>query len=178
MAAFRIRPAEPADTGAVFALVRGLAEYERLGHEMVATESDLAGALFGARPAVEALIAEWQGEAVGLALFFTTYSTFRGRPGLYLEDLFVLPKARGNGIGKGLLAALAALALRRGCIRVDWSVLDWNEPALEFYRSLGAAPRGQWTVYSLRDAALSGLAEGATNSRDRESKPKGKQHGL
>jgi GNAT superfamily N-acetyltransferase len=164
MTAFSIRQAEPGDLATVHALIRGLAEYERLAHEMVASEADLAEALFGERPIIEALVAESAGEAVGLALFYKTYSTFQGQAGLYLEDLFVLPKARGQGIGLGLLVELARIALSRGCFKIDWSVLDWNETALDFYRALGATARDQWTAYRLAGDALSRLAQRVTKA--------------
>ena len=155
---FRIRPARPDDCETLATLIRELAVYEKLEGEAKATAADLERNLFGPRPFAEALIAESGGGPVGFALFFPTFSTFRGQPGLYLEDLFVRPDHRGRGIGKGLLARLAALALERGCGRLEWAVLDWNEPSIGFYRSLGALPMDDWTVYRVADAPLEWLA--------------------
>ena len=149
-----IRPAAPADVPAIAALIRALAEYEKLCHAVVFSETDLAAHLFGPRPYAECLIAEHAGAAVGFALFFHTYSTFLGKPGLYLEDLFVLPEHRGLGLGKALLLAVARLANDRGCGRVEWSVLDWNAPAIGFYEKVGAKPVDGWTVYRLTGAEL------------------------
>src|SRR5437764_699532 len=149
-----IRPATPADVPVIAKLIRGLAEYERLSHAVTLTESDLHNHLFGARPYAEVLLAEEGGAVVGFALFFHNYSTFRAKPGIYLEDLFVEPAHRGNGHGKALLAALAKLAVERDCARVEWSVLNWNTPSIEFYKSLGAEPMNEWTVYRLTDEAL------------------------
>jgi GNAT superfamily N-acetyltransferase len=156
-----IRPATPADVPAVVQLIRGLAEYERLSHAVVLEEARLHDHLFGPRPYCEVLIAEDSGEAVGFALFFHNYSTFRGRPGIYLEDLFVKPEHRGKGHGKALLGALARLAVERDCARVEWMVLDWNEPSISFYKSLGAEPLGDWTAYRVTDEALTRLAANA-----------------
>ena len=156
-----IRPAAPADVPAVARLIRALAEYERLAHEVVLDEGRLREHLFGPRPFCEALIAEDGGAAVGFALFFHNYSTFLARPGVYLEDLFVLPEYRGRGHGKALLAALAKLALERGCGRLEWAVLDWNEPAVGFYKSLGAVPMDEWTVYRVTGEALERLGRSA-----------------
>ncbi len=153
-----VRPATPADVPLILALIRELADYERLAHEVVATEDALAEHLFGARPAAEVLIGECDGEAVGFALYFQSFSTFLARPGLYLEDLFVRPAFRGRGLGARLLVELAALAVQRGCGRLEWSVLDWNEPALAFYRRLGAAPMAEWTVQRLAGDALRAVA--------------------
>ena len=153
-----IRAATPDDVPLVLALIRGLAEYERLAHECVATEERLRESLFGARPDAEVVIAEADGEPAGFALFFHNYSTFLARRGLYLEDLFVWPHLRGRGIGRALLVHLARLAVARGCGRFEWSVLDWNEPAIRFYRSLGAAPLDEWTVQRLAGDALARLA--------------------
>src|SRR5207244_1073403 len=130
-------------------LIRGLAEYERLAHVVDFDEDRLREHLFGARPFAEVLLAEDGGMVVGFALFFHNYSTFRGQPGIYLEDLFVRPEHRGKGHGKALLAALARLAVERGCGRLEWAVLNWNEPALRFYRALGAVPMDEWTDYGL-----------------------------
>lgn len=155
-----IRPAVAADVPLILRFIRALADYERLAGEVVATEEGLQATLFGARPVAEVLIAEWRGVPVGFALFFHTYSTFLGRPGLYLEDLFVEPAQRGRGIGRTLLVHLARLALERGCGRFEWSVLDWNEPAIRFYRHLGAQPMNDWTVQRVTGAALARLAAG------------------
>jgi GNAT superfamily N-acetyltransferase len=149
-----IRPATAADVPTIAQLIRDLAEYEKLAGEVVLDEAKLASDLFGPRPFAEVLIAEDSGEAVGFALFFHNYSTFLGRPGLYLEDLFVKPAFRGKGLGKALLVGLAKLAVERGCGRVEWSVLDWNEPSIAFYTSLGAKPMDEWTVYRLTGDAL------------------------
>jgi GNAT superfamily N-acetyltransferase len=149
-----IRPATPTDVPTIARLIRGLADYERLSHAVVLDEARLREHLFDPRPYAEVLLAEDAGRVVGFALFFHNYSTFRGQPGVYLEDLFVEPAARCRGHGKALLLALARLAVERGCGRVEWSVLNWNEPALQFYRKLGAVPMNEWTVYRLTDDAL------------------------
>ena len=153
-----IRAATPADVPTIAKLIRDLAEYERLSHAVVLTETDLHNHLFGSRPYAEVLLAEHGGAVVGFALFFHNYSTFRAKPGIYLEDLFVVPEARGKGFGKALLAALAKLAVERDCCRVEWSVLNWNAPSIAFYQSLGAVPMNEWTVYRLTDEALKKLA--------------------
>jgi GNAT superfamily N-acetyltransferase len=153
-----IRPAVPADAPLIVSLIRGLAEYERLAHECVATEERVRESLFGPRPDAEVVIAEVDGRAAGFALFFHNYSTFLARRGLYLEDLFVVPEFRGQGVGRALLRHLARLAVERGCGRFEWWVLDWNEPAIRFYRSLGAVPMDEWTVYRLTGDALQRLA--------------------
>lgn len=155
-----IRPATPADVPTVVQLILALAEYERLAHEVVLDEAQLREHLFGARPYAECLIAEDNGLAVGFALFFHNYSTFLTRPGVYLEDLFVLPDHRGKGYGKALLIALAKLAVERGCGRLEWAVLDWNEPSIQFYKALGAKPMDEWTVYRVTGDALAKLAAG------------------
>lgn len=139
-------------------LIRGLARFEKLEQEVVMTEDLLANALFGERPYAEVVLAEADGRPVGFALFFHNFSTFLGRPGIYLEDLFVLPEQRGQGIGRMLLAHLARLAVERGCGRLEWAVLDWNRDAIKFYERLGARPNSDWTVYRLAGEALSGLA--------------------
>ena len=164
-----IRPATRADVPVILAFIRDLAEYERLPHEVVATEAALDETLFGDRPAAEVRIATLGGEAVGFALFFHTYSTFLARRGLYLEDLFVRPDARGHGVGRALLAALARLAVERGCGRLEWSVLDWNASAIGFYRALGAAPMDDWTVFRLTGDALARVAADAGRPADRTS---------
>jgi GNAT superfamily N-acetyltransferase len=164
-----IRPATVADVALVLDFIPGLAEYERLPHEVVATEALLTETLFGPTPGAEVLLAELDGEPAGFALFFHNFSTFLGRRGLYLEDLFVRPAFRGRGVGRALLARLAALARARGCGRFEWSVLDWNEPAIGFYRALGAVPMEHWTVYRVTGDALDRLAaEDGTTGDGRE----------
>ena len=153
-----IRPATPADVPTIARLIRDLAEYEKLAHAVVLKESDLHKHLFGSPKYCEVVLAEDAGVVVGFALFFHNYSTFRAKPGIYLEDLFVVPEARGKGHGKALLRALAKLAVERDCSRVEWSVLNWNEPSIEFYKALGAKPMDEWTVYRLTDEALTKLA--------------------
>ena len=153
-----LRPARPGDVPAILGLVRALAEYERLAHEVEADGAALAATLFGERPAAEVVIAEVDGATAGFALFFHNYSTFLARPGLYLEDLFVQPRFRGMGIGRRLMAHLARLALDRGCGRFEWSVLDWNAPAIGFYRRLGAVGMDGWTIQRLTGDALQRLA--------------------
>ena len=155
-----IRAARPDDVSTIAALIRELAEYEHLAHEVVLDEVVLAEHLFGLRPYAEVLIAEDDdGQAVGFALFFHNFSTFLGRPGIYLEDLFVRPEARGHGLGKALLVELARLARARDCGRIEWAVLDWNEPSIAFYRSLGAAPKDEWVLYRLTGEPMSELAD-------------------
>ncbi|WP_029029212.1 GNAT family N-acetyltransferase [Salinarimonas rosea] len=154
----RIRPARPGEAPLVHAFVRELARYERLEHEMDATEAMLDAALFGERPRVFCDIAEWDGEPVGFALWFYNFSTFRGRHGIYLEDLFVRESARGRGIGKALLARLAARCRAEGLTRLEWWVLDWNAPSIAFYRSIGAVPMDEWTVMRVTGDALEALA--------------------
>jgi GNAT superfamily N-acetyltransferase len=154
-----IRPATPADLPLVAELIRALAEYEKLAGEVRFDEAVLGEKLFGQRPFAEVLIGEVDGEPMGFALFFHNFSTFEGRPGIYLEDRFVRPEARGEGLGQVLLAELARIAVERGCARLEWSVLDWNEPAIGFYRSLGARPMDEWTVMRVDGSALAALAE-------------------
>lgn len=154
----RIVPATRNDIPLILALIRELAEYERLSHEVDATEDLLSETLFGKRPYAEVILAYYDGQPVGYALFFHSYSTFLGRPGLYLEDLFVRPALRGKGIGKALLATLAGIAVKRKCGRLEWAVLNWNEPAIGFYKSLGAKPMDTWTVYRLTGDSLEQLA--------------------
>jgi GNAT superfamily N-acetyltransferase len=156
-----IRPATPADVPTIARLIRDLAEYERLSHEVVATEAELRATLFGSRPGAEVLIASLAGEPVGFALFFHNYSTFLGQRGLYLEDLFVKPEWRHRGVGRRLLAHLARVAVERQCGRFEWAVLDWNDPAIRFYRSLGAQPLDDWTVFRVTGEALAALAASA-----------------
>jgi GNAT superfamily N-acetyltransferase len=153
-----IRPATPADVPTIARLIRALAEYERLSHAVVLDEARLHDHLFGPRRYAEVLLAEESGAVVGFALFFHSYSTFVCKPCLYLEDLFVVPEHRGKGYGKGLLIALAKLAVERDCGRVEWSVLNWNEPAIQFYKSLGAKPMDEWTVYRVTGEAMGKLA--------------------
>jgi GNAT superfamily N-acetyltransferase len=153
-----IRPGRAADAEELANLIRELAVYERLEQFAHATPDALRRDLFGARPAAETLLAEVGSETAGFALFFPTYSTFRGQPGMYLEDVFVRPTHRGKGIGKALLATVARIALERGCGRLEWAVLDWNEPAIGFYESLGAESLDDWTTYRVADATLERLA--------------------
>jgi len=153
-----IRPAEAADVPVIADLIRALARFERLEHEVVMTEELLERALFGDRPYAEVVLAEDGGRPVGFALFFHNFSTFLGRPGIYLEDLFVVPEHRARGIGRDLLVHLARLAVERGCGRLEWAVLDWNQEAIRFYERLGARPNSDWTVYRLTGEALSSLA--------------------
>ena len=154
-----ISPAVPSDIPLILSFIRKLAEYERLSHEAVATEADLHEHLFGSYPAAEVLIALLDNHPVGFALYFRTFSTFLGRPGIYLEDLFVDSESRGRGVGKALLTHLAALTFERGYGRLEWSVLDWNQPSIAFYRSLGAIPLNDWTGYRLSGSALRNLAQ-------------------
>ena len=154
-----IRFAVPDDSPTILAFIRDLADYEKLLHEVIADEQAIRATLFHVRPAAEVLIAEHGGEPVGFALFFQTYSTFLAKPGLWLEDLFVRPAARGKGIGAGLMAALARVAVQRNYGRFEWSVLDWNQPALDFYKSLGAQPMSEWTEQRLTGPALYALAD-------------------
>ena len=154
-----LREARRGDAALVFAFIRALAEYEKLAHDVVTNETEIDRALFGERPRVFCDIAEWQGEPAGFALWFYNFSTFRGRHGIYLEDLFVKPEFRGHGIGKALLANLARRAVAQDCARVEWSVLDWNTPSIDFYKALGAIPMDEWTVYRLTGEALQHLAK-------------------
>jgi GNAT superfamily N-acetyltransferase len=158
---YAIRAATRADVAELLRLIRELAIYEKLEHMAEGTEPMLAEALFGARPAAEAMVAERGGRAVGFALFFTTFSTFLCKPGLYLEDLFVEPAHRGHGIGKALLARLAALARERGCGRLEWRVLDWNEPSIRFYESLGASLLKEWILVRMTRPEFEALAKKA-----------------
>jgi GNAT superfamily N-acetyltransferase len=158
MAGLRIVGAKERDVPLLLSFIRKLAEYEKLLHTVSADEDALRESLFGARPVAEALLAYWEAEAAGFALFFHNFSTFAGRPGIYIEDVFVEPAHRGRGIGKALLAHVAALAKERGCARVEWAVLDWNRPAIEFYNKLGAVALDEWTVFRLSGAAMDLLA--------------------
>lgn len=154
-----IRPATPADLPLIASLIRALADYEKLAHEVRFDEAELGRHLFGERPMAEVLIGEIAGIAQGFALFFHNFSTFEGKPGIYLEDLFVRPEARGAGLGRALLAHLAGLAVDRGCARLEWAVLDWNAPSIGFYKKLGARPLDEWTVMRVDGAALGALAQ-------------------
>jgi GNAT superfamily N-acetyltransferase len=157
-----IRPATSADLPLIAQFIRDLAEYERLAHEVRFDEAVLGERLFGERPYAEVLIGEIDGVARGFALFFHNFSTFEGRPGIYLEDLFVEPQARGSGLGKALLGHLARLAVERDCARLEWAVLDWNEPSIAFYQALGARAMDEWTIFRVDGKALTQLAgEGA-----------------
>jgi GNAT superfamily N-acetyltransferase len=153
-----IRACHEDDADTLSGLIRELAVYEKLEHHAKATAEDLRKHLFGPRPYAEALVAELDGAAVGFALFFHNFSTFRGQPGVYLEDLFVRPEHRGLGIGKALLSAVAKIAVDRGCGRVEWAVLDWNSPAILFYQSLGAVPMDDWSIFRVDGSAMSELA--------------------
>ena len=156
---FRIRPATVNDLSIVLQLIRDLAEYERAPNDVVATEEGLREVLFGERPSAEVVLAMEGDNAVGFAVFFHNFSTWLGRPGLYLEDLFVRPDSRGKGYGRALLVHLAEIARERGCGRMEWAVLDWNEPAIKFYRSLGAAPNEEWTIFRLTSDKIAALAD-------------------
>ncbi|RPI57519.1 MAG: GNAT family N-acetyltransferase [Acidobacteria bacterium] len=153
-----VRPATPADVPLILTFIRELAAYEKLAHQVVAGEEDFQTALFGERPTVEAVIASVEGEPVGYALFFPNFSTFLGKPGLYLEDLYVRPAARGLGVGRELLTHLARLAVERGWGRFEWAVLDWNEPSIAFYKRMGATAMDEWTTFRLTGEALKKLA--------------------
>jgi GNAT superfamily N-acetyltransferase len=160
-----IRTARPADVGAMLALMVELAEYEKLTHLFVATDADLHDALFGARPSAEALVAENDGRIVAYALFFHNYSTFLGRRGLYLEDLYVQPSQRGSGLGSAMLRHLAAIAVERQCGRFEWSVLDWNQPAIDFYEKMGANVLPDWRIVRITGDALEQLAAAAAGQK-------------
>jgi GNAT superfamily N-acetyltransferase len=159
MSAFAIRVATESDVPLILQFIRALAEYEKLSHEVIATEDALRATLFGNPRFAEVLIGEEDGAAVAFALFFHNYSTFNGAPGLYLEDLFVKPQARRRGYGRAMLSRLAAMTLERKCLRFEWAVLDWNAPAIDFYRSLGAVAMEEWTVMRVTGEALDALAE-------------------
>ncbi len=158
MSTVRIRRAAEPDVPLILEMIRALAEYERLSHQVVATEERLRATLFGKPPAAEVLLAYDDAEYAGFALFFPNYSTFLAQPGIYLEDLYVKPHLRGKGIGLALLREVAGIAVERGCGRVEWGVLNWNRPAIEFYRKLGAVPMDEWTKYRLSGEALERLA--------------------
>lgn len=154
----RIAPATESDIPNILSFIRKLAEYEKLSHLVVATEAHVREHVFGVNPVAEVLLAYWEGEPVGFALYLRNFSTFLGQAGIYLEDLFVDPEHRGKGIGKALLIRLAKIAVERGYGRLEWSVLDWNTPSIEFYRSLGAVPLDEWTAYRLTGDSLEKLA--------------------
>lgn len=155
---FKIRFAKEKDVALILDFIKELADYEKLLHEVVATEEILMESLF-VRKAAEVIIAEYKGEPIGFALFFHNFSTFLGRPGIYLEDLYIRPEMRGRGYGKTLLSFLARLALERNCGRFEWWCIDWNEPSIEFYKSIGAEPMDEWTVYRVHGNALTDLAK-------------------
>lgn len=161
-----VRMASRDDLGLIYRFICDLAEYERLRHEVRADKDTLGDHLFGSHPSAEVLIGEIDGIARGFALFFHNFSTFEGKPGIYLEDLYVEPEARGLGAGRALLARLAALAVERDCARLEWSVLDWNAPSIAFYESLGAKAMDEWTIYRLDGAALAQMASAAENQGD------------
>jgi GNAT superfamily N-acetyltransferase len=154
-----VSPATPADVPTILSLIRELAEYEKLLDKVVATEQRLRQTLFGPRPYADVLIARLDGRPVGYALFFHNYSTFLAQPGVYLEDVYVRPASRGRGVGKALLREVARVARDRGCGRLEWSVLNWNQPSIDFYLSLGARPMDEWTMYRLDELAIAKLAE-------------------
>jgi GNAT superfamily N-acetyltransferase len=158
MSEIQINQATEADVPVILEMIRGLAEYEKLLHVVRATEEQLRLTLFGERPGAEVLLANWNEEPIGFALFFPSYSTFLAQPGIYLEDLYVKPHARGKGAGLALFVELARIAVARGCGRIEWSVLDWNEPSIEFYKKLGAVAMDDWTVFRLTSEPLARLA--------------------
>ncbi|OQP85967.1 GNAT family N-acetyltransferase [Rhizobium rhizosphaerae] len=155
-----LRPARPDDIATILRFIRELAVYEEAGHEVEASEEDLAASLFSPGAVAHAILAEEQGQPIGFALWFYSFSTWQAKKGLYLEDLYVTPEARGSGAGRAMLQHLAKLALAEGCGRFEWSVLDWNEPAIRVYRRIGAEPLDEWTRYRLSGAALTAFAEG------------------
>jgi GNAT superfamily N-acetyltransferase len=163
---FEIRPACVADVPIILKLIRDLATYERAPNEVTATEEQLVDVLFGKKPAAEVLLALEKDTPVGFAIFFHNFSTWLGRPGLYLEDLFVKPEKRGKGYGRALLVDLARIAYERGCGRMEWAVLDWNNPAIKFYRALGAKPMNEWTVFRLTRDGIAELAKSDSIARE------------
>src|SRR5213595_2070948 len=169
---FEIRPARVEDVPLILELIRDLATYERAPHEVSATEEQLVNVLFGARPSAEVLLAFEGKSPVGFAVFFHNFSTWLGRPGLYLEDLFVKPEKRGKGYGRALLVELAKIARDRSCGRMEWAVLDWNEPAIKFYRALGAQPMHEWTVFRLTSEEIAKLADAADTAAATDSNKK------
>jgi GNAT superfamily N-acetyltransferase len=168
---FEIRPAHVEDVPIILELIRDLATYERAPNEVAATEEQLVDVLFGERPAAEVLLAFEGQSAVGVAVFFYNFSTWLGRPGLYLEDLFVKPENRGKGYGRALLIELAKIARDRGCGRMEWAVLDWNEPAIKFYHALGAKPMDEWTVFRLTREGIARLANSGQAEQKQENPP-------
>lgn len=164
---FQIRPATKADVPIIFSFIKKLADYERLSHEVVATEETLRQSLFGERPVAEVAIGYFEERPVGFVLFFHNYSTFLGRPGLYIEDLFVDESYRGRGFGRALLSHVAGLAKQRSCGRLEWAVLDWNDPAIKFYKNLGAVPMSEWTVFRVTGESLERLARAGVLTEDR-----------
>jgi GNAT superfamily N-acetyltransferase len=169
VADFQIRPARVEDVSLILELIRDLATYERAPDEVSATEEQLVDVLFGERPAAEVLLAFEGKSPVGFAVFFHNFSTWLGRPGIYLEDLFVKPEKRGKGYGRALLVELAKIARERGCGRMEWAVLDWNEPAIKFYRALGATPMDEWTVFRLTRDGIARLANAADTAATTEN---------
>jgi GNAT superfamily N-acetyltransferase len=165
---FQIRLARVEDVPIILELIRDLATYERAPHEVTATEEQLVDVLFGKRPAAEVLLAFEAKSPVGFAVYFYNFSTWLGRAGLYLEDLFVKPEKRGKGYGRALLVNLAKIALERNCGRMEWAVLDWNEPAIKFYRALGAKPMDEWTVFRLTRSGIAKLANSERVDQDQE----------
>lgn len=166
MKEFEIRPATLADCGIILRFIQGIAAYEKLSHQVEATEEKIAAHLFGSKAMAECLLAFESGVPVGFALFFHNYSTFVSKPGIYLEDLFIEPHYRGKGYGKALLLKLVALAADRNCGRVEWSVLDWNQPAIDFYKSLGAVAMDEWTVFRLGELEIKNLLSRSQNNSD------------
>jgi GNAT superfamily N-acetyltransferase len=164
MTKFEIRTTTAADVPVILSLIRELAEYEREPNAVVTNEAGLRAVLFGPTPSAEVLLALEEGEAVGFAVYFFNFSTWLGRPGLYLEDLFVRPSLRGKGYGRALLERLARIAHARGCGRMEWAVLDWNDPAIQFYKKLGAEPMTEWTVFRLTQDGIARLASGTSCS--------------
>ncbi|CAN5264070.1 GNAT family N-acetyltransferase [soil metagenome] len=162
--ALEIKPGTAADVAVILQLIRELAEYERAPHDAVATEEGLREVLFGDQPSAQVLIAREGEQPVGFAVYFFNFSTWLGRPGLYLEDLFVRPEVRGKGYGRALLERLAQIAQARGCGRMEWAVLNWNEPAIQFYKKLGAQPMEEWTVFRLTREGIGALAKGSAAS--------------
>jgi GNAT superfamily N-acetyltransferase len=154
----QVRPAVVADIASILSFIRALADYEHLTHACIATEDQLRDQLFGPHPAAEVLIAHLDDKPVGFALFVSSFSTFLAKPGIYLEDVFVLPDARGHGVGKALLKAVASIAVQRNCGRLEWAVLDWNDPAIGFYKKLGAVAMEEWTTYRVTGDKLNELA--------------------
>lgn len=155
-----VRPAIEADVPTILNLIRGLAEYEKLAHEVTATDSELRQSLFGSRPCAECLLGCVDSHPVGFAIFFQNFSTFLAKPGLYLEDLFVQPEYRGHGLGKALITAVAQIAVDRGCGRYEWTVLDWNQPAIDFYQALGAEMKSDWRIMRVTGDSLIRMAKG------------------